>query len=137
MLLINLQTIKQKFPLWNEYFTGDSADTDLTSVVEDSESELSFYISVDTDSITAFIKLCLMNIIRKRSFDRLHGDKEFEKEPQIIRDYKKTISILEGIKDGSISLTGETTSELNSITLQTERKKFNSWFNKSNRSIEI
>lgn len=101
MTLITLDIVKSKFPLWNSYC---QTDNELTAIVNDSETIMLEYIKVTSETMTPQLILHLINIIRKRCFDTKHGDTEFESEPQILKDYKETMKLLLGYREGTTSI---------------------------------
>ncbi len=133
MSLITIAAVKSKFAVWNKYC--NDSETELQSQIDDSEGEFLFYVDVDEDTITVFLTFLLMCIIKKHCFDLLNGDKEFEHKPQIIKDYERALEILMQVKNGEISITGTSTSQSDSITMTTEEKVFDSWFNKNSGEI--
>jgi hypothetical protein len=108
MSLLTLAYVEQYFPKWGSYCLDDenTADEDILQLeIDAAEQKLAEYVDVDADTITDPLKLHTLNIIRKRCFDRQHGDVEFENKPSIIKDYEDTIKMLEGYKAGN-SLSG-------------------------------
>jgi len=126
--------VKDRFPLWKEYC--DSSVTTLQAQIDEAENEFSYYIKIEPGSITDFFKQLIFFIVRKRCFDLLNGDKEFEHYPQIIKDYEKAVAILKEIKaGGNINGTIPSTSETGSVSMKSDRKIFDDWFTKRGPDI--
>jgi hypothetical protein len=123
MSLITAAWVEEKFPLWNKYFLDENSDpseTVLTDEIANAETEYSQYVAVDEDEPTDLQKLQLLIIVKKRGFDRRHGDEEFESRPQILKDYDNLIKQLK-----------EELSDSDSITMNTKTRRFGSWFNET------
>lgn len=133
MSLIDNAFVKGKFPLWNKYFldddTGEASETVLTDEISNSEAEYSRYLVVTSDDLTDAIKLDLLIIVKKRGFDRRHGDEEFEHRPTILKDYDALMERLKGLKAGKESVTGLDISSPNVVTMTAKTRRFGSWFN--------
>lgn len=133
MSLITTTFVKTKFPQWKDYC--GIQETILQSCIDNAEAEISFYLNITASTITPFINLLLLYIVKKQCFDLLHGDKEFEHKPQILKDYEKTIATLQAIKDGALSLTGTSVTERGSIAITSDKKLFDFWF--SSKSLDL
>lgn len=135
MSLIDISVVKKKFPKWSSFC--DASESQLQNAIDDAEAEFSFYLDIDADKMTNFLRLLLMNIIRKKCFDIDNADKEFETKPGIVKDYEKTLLLLTDVKTGQISLTGSNLSGTGNITMSAGKKVFDNWFNKPSGSISI
>jgi len=96
-MLIDKEYVFKYFPLWIKFFQNDENNPDqeiLESEMELSEAEFSRYLTRTESDITAGEKVHLLNILRKRGYDRLHGDAQMEFKPQIVWDYTNTIAAL-------------------------------------------
>ena len=123
MSLITAAWVEGKFPLWNKYFldeNSDASETVLTDEIANAEAEYSQYVAVSEDEPTELQKLQLLIIVKKRGFDRRHGDEEFESRPRILKDYDDLIKQLK-----------EELSDSDSITMNTKTRRFGSWFNET------
>ena len=121
MSLITVAYVQSNFPLWDKYFldeNGDESETVLQGEIDNSEAVYSDYVSVDEDTITDLQKLQILIIVKKRGFDRRHGDEEFESRPTILKDYDALIKQLQ-----------EELMDSDNITLTAKTRRFNSWFN--------
>ena len=133
MSLITTEFVKTKFPQWEKYC--ETSEVVLQSEIDDAEAVFLFYVNVNAVSITNFLKLLLLILVKKECFDLLHGDKEFEHRPQILKDYDKALQTLQAIKDGVLSVIGTSISQSNSITMTADTKVFDTWFN--SKTIDI
>lgn len=121
MSLINLAYAKTNFPKYDKFFLdsdGEYSDTVLQNEIDLAEAEYTNYKSVAADTITDAEKLEILIILKKRGFNRLHEDEQFEIKPQIIKEYEALIKSLSEIKktSGSVSITAKT-------------RRFDTWFN--------
>jgi hypothetical protein len=102
MALIDITEVQEKFEVWEDYCTINGLDKTAEEVlqdkIDDGETELLEYLTVDEDTITAIHQRHLMNIIRYNCFRVKHGDTEFENKPQIVVDYERTIEALKQMK---------------------------------------
>lgn len=132
MSLINADYVKDKFPLWNKYFLDSDGDADeevLTDEIELAEAFYSNYLIVTEDDLTEAVKLDLLVIVKKRGFDRRHGDVEFEHRPQILKDYDALVERLDAIKNGKEATAGKSISSQNVVTMTAKPRRFETWFN--------
>lgn len=126
MPLIPIADVQTRFPRWND-FVPDEAE--LTRRVEDAEGELAAYV-VATD-LDAQTDLALIRLIKKHCFDHQHGDTEFERRPQILRDYDKAIADLERLRGGELPDPAPEASgdeEDDDEGLDSKPRRFGSWF---------
>nr|BDD47024.1 hypothetical protein 19 [Balneolaceae bacterium] len=128
MPLIEKSYIKQNFPSWDHYTAYDTVaandDDALDNQIAEAETELGQYITVTDTTITDSIKRHLFRIVVKNLFMLKHADTEFEREPAILRDYNKSIKMLEALRDGhapSAAPTPETQQEGLKITSKARR----------------
>lgn len=132
MSLLTVAYVQQYFPLWEKYFLDDEGNADenvLQDEIDLSEAELAEYLLVDEDTITDSIKRHVLNIIKYRGFNRLHGDIEFENKPQIVRDYEATIMKLTAFKNISESPAGTSVDGGNIVSITSKARRFGEWFN--------
>lgn len=97
-MLIELNTIKTHFPNWREFLQPDgplTPDDILDVIISEAEAELGEYVTVTSATITVALENHLMTIIRFRAFMLDKGNIEFEHKPQIIKEYERTLKILE------------------------------------------
>lgn len=100
--------VQEQIPEWEKYCDpiphGDTAADVLARRTQSAEDELSEYVSVDADSVTAPLRRHLVVLIRKALFSHRHGDRPFERPPEVIRDYERTLKTLALYRDGTIQL---------------------------------
>lgn len=99
-MLIDRSYVYKYFPLWSKFFVDP--DGQANPVILDNEillAELEFgdYLVRTESTITEREKIYLLNILKMRGFNRLHGDTAFETKPQIVKDYENTMKLLERI----------------------------------------
>lgn len=135
MSLITAATIKSKFPNWEHYaeFDTEADDTDaaLEKQIAEAETELADYVTVTEETIDAKIERHLLMIVKKNLFDLQHNDTEFERDPGIVADYKRTIKMLEQLRDGHRPGTPETPDDAaGKIRIRAKKRRFTpgTWF---------
>lgn len=120
MSLIDKNFVFNYFPMWEKFFVNAEGDPDqeiLDNEITGAEEEFGEYLTRTEDDVTLKEQFCILTLLRKRGFDRLHGDTAFETKPQIIKDYEATIEKLRNSRA--------------SITVTANDKKFTggNWFN--------
>ena len=135
MALITNEFVKQNFPQWEHYAEEDTvaANTEaaLTNQIALAEDELAEYVTVTEITITDSIKRHLLHISKYNLFMLKHGDTEFERDPQIVVDYKHSIKMLSDLRDGKRPASPSTPEQAaGTITLTAKKKRFGggSWF---------
>ncbi|XWN36082.1 MAG: hypothetical protein ROO71_08960 [Balneola sp.] len=135
MALIENAFVKQNFPQWEHYAEEDTVavDTDaaLTNQVSLAEDELAEYVTVTEETITDPIKRHLLHITKYNLFMLKHGDTEFERDPQIVVDYKHTIKMLTDLRDGKRPASPSAPEEaVGSINMSSKTRRFGGgdWF---------
>jgi len=126
MSLIDKDYVFKYFPLWEKFFVdpnGDPDETILESEITLAEAEFGRYVTRTAENISSAEKSDVLIILRKRGFDRLHGDTAFETKPQIIKDYEAAIT--------SLRLNAST------ISVTANEKKFTggNWFNDPSEDV--
>jgi len=132
MSFVSIEFVKNYFPLWNKFCLDENSEPQesiLRNEMNLADQRLLEFVNVTPETITEPLKLHLLNIIKKRCFDRQHGDTEFEMKPSIIRDYEDTVSTLQAIKEGKLNLSAAEVSSQNSIKLVSKPRRFGEWFN--------
>ncbi len=127
MALVTNAWVKDNFVQFNSYYIDENGvyqETILTSEIELSENKLNEYVDVDADSLTSSLKLHLLNIIKYRGFVRKHGDTEFDRDPQIVKDYNATIETLENIKSGEGKLEAREIATENTVKVTAKPRRF-------------
>ena len=108
MPILSDDYVQAQIPEWEGYTAplqpGETAETVLASRVESAEDELSEYVTVDAGSITKPLRRHLIILIRKALFTRRHGDRPFERAPEVIRDYERTLKTLALYRSGEITI---------------------------------
>lgn len=123
-MIADLYYIKKHFALWDKYFineNNEALDEILESEIELAEAEMAIYFPIAFDEANPApepIKFHLLNLVKKRGFDRRHGDTAFDNEPAIIKDYNQSIAELKRLRDSG-----------GSFRLMAKPKRFNKWFN--------
>lgn len=129
MALISLEFVKNHFPKWKEYFVDENGVPD-QRILEDeiilAEAELMNYIDSEAEEISDSLKIHLINIIRKRGYDRTNLMDSNEFFSNVVLDYNKTIAILNDLKLGKISLEKNLDDKI--ISVNNNSKKLNGWF---------
>lgn len=102
MTLIDLDTVKLKFPLWENYLTEFATESMTTSdlledIVDDAEAYMQSF-STFTAPISAGTRLHLMRIVRYFSYMKKHDSSPIKENelPTIIRDFRMTDAMLQG-----------------------------------------
>jgi hypothetical protein len=134
MPLIDKTYVKTNFEQWGSYCVDSEGlpDEDILQKEMDlSIVKFSEYLTISDTEITEPLRLHLLNIVRKRCWQRNHGDTEFKELPQILKDYNETIKTLMGIKEGTISLDPMTIGEPNNtIIIKAKPRRYSGfWFN--------
>lgn len=121
-LQTTIDYIKTHFPKWDYFFKDrdtEAADEDLLSdTIDLALALINDYIVVEEDTISASMKLHLLNIVRKMGFDLEHSAEDFDTKPSAIRDYEYTMQRLADYKskmqtpassddDSSVVITGK------------------------------
>jgi len=103
MSLILTNTVKLKFPTWDDFLSDLAEQAEVTSeemledVIADAETLFKRYVDVSTsDDMTDDYNFHLLRLIRYEAFQRKHGDSEFKEAetPRIVKDYLETIDLL-------------------------------------------
>lgn len=141
MALITKAYVKQNFPQWDFYAGQDTQaatlDEALDNKIATAEAELADYITVDATTMTPAIERHLFNIVRKHLFDLKHGDSDFERDPQIVADYKRTLQMLTDLREGdrpSAPPSPDTAQQ--GLKITSKNRRFNKWF-RDNGSHEV
>jgi len=112
--------IKENFPDWETYCTIEgselTADDFLTQAINRAVEELSDYVTIADNTLSTSQKRHFLNIVRRNCFLYKHAATDFERKPQIIRDYEDTIE--------KLKLTGQS----GDITMEAKTKRFDVWF---------
>lgn len=114
MALVTIDYIKDNFELWEEFLLAEDAavkspEDMLADKLALGEAELLEYVTVDETTITESLKRHLLNIIKYLCFLVMHGDKDFERKPQIVQDYERTLEALKRHRNSDdISITSKT-----------------------------
>lgn len=124
-MLITRQYVIDNFPLWEKFFVDEDGnpDTDLLDKeIENAEIEFSEYLNRTAETITNKEKNYLLNILKKKAFDRMHGDTVFENPPLILKTYDETIEKLKQLRS--------------KFSINANNAKFTggNWFNESEES---
>jgi hypothetical protein len=133
MNLITSQYIKDNFPQWQHYAdfdtNADSPEDALTNQIGLAEDELAEYVTVSEKSMTDSLRRHLFHIVRYNLFLLQHADTEFERKPQIIKDYERSIQMLTQLRDGQIPPDPPSLDDIAGLTkIKAKRKRFNRWF---------
>lgn len=136
MSVYTIASVKTQFPDWEKYVklvgteSAEVVDARLQQVLDDSESEMSEYMPVSSDTLTGPRILHLLNIVRKRCFDIKHGATAFETKPQIVRDYEWTRKQLEKYRAGQLEVPlGEDEEDTQKdVYMNAPGRKFDDWF---------
>ncbi len=116
--LLTPDALKTAVPDWQIYCTlpgnppPQTPDAVLTVKMDEAEDELSEYVVLDgPEELTSALRGHLIVIVRKRLFDLLHGAKPFERAPQVVQDYNRTLKTLERYQAGTLDVAqpGQTT----------------------------
>jgi len=135
MALIEIAYVKDNFPQWGDYCTGETGEPDQTILQKEIDLSIvkfSEYLNIAEADISEALKLHLLNIVRKRCWQRRQGDTEYQHPPQIVQDYNDTIKTLAGIKEGKISLSpATTTTPKDTVVITAKEKRYSNslWFN--------
>lgn len=117
--------VKDNFPRWDAFCESD--ETKLKTGMQNALLELNEYIEVtEDDLINTKIGRHFLIIAKKNCFNFKHGDREFDRDPQIIVDYNRTINLLTELSS-THSLTDDE-SETSDITMSSKTKLFDTWF---------
>ncbi|GJQ63511.1 MAG: hypothetical protein SCALA702_25640 [Melioribacteraceae bacterium] len=109
-MLITMDWLRSNFTDWGNYFLDDQnapSEDELESELLLAEAEFKRYISVTEEEMTDSLRLYLLNIIKKRGFDRLNLANSFEFKPRAVIDYENTIAELDKIRRGEIKSISE------------------------------
>jgi len=132
MSLISIEFVKTYFPLWDKFFLdsdGAPSETVLNNIIILAESKFAEYVSVTADTISAPLRLHLLNIVCAYGFNLQLGDREFESRPAILRNYDSTIEQLQKYKDGSEIPLASDNSTVPSVIITSKSRRFTAWFN--------
>jgi hypothetical protein len=126
MALITPDYVKGKFPEWETLCTRKdallTADQMLQNAIDMAETEYQEFLgTIDEDDITSTDLLHLLRIVKYNCHNFRHGDSEFKRTPQVVKDYEKTRKRLEA---GLIRGDG--------VRITSVDKKFDEWFNDDN-----
>lgn len=130
-MLITTNYVKSNFPNWSYYCSDEEKTPDqvIESEIQTASIQLSEYVTVTETTITEALKLHLFNIVRKRLFDRKHGDTEFQTKPAIVKEYEDSLKILEKYRTGEMSVTQPEAGQTNEkISFTAKPRKFGNWF---------
>ncbi len=101
MTLIDLDTVKLKFPLWENYLTefateSITVDDLLEDIVDDAEAYMQSF-STFTAPISAGDQLHLVRIVRYNAYMKKHDSTPIKdgELPTIIRDFRMTDNLLQ------------------------------------------
>ncbi|MEQ9309699.1 MAG: hypothetical protein RLN90_09605 [Balneolaceae bacterium] len=127
MASITKDYVKQNFPQWKHYADYDPVAADsnaaLDNQIANAEDELAEYIVVDESTITNSLKRHLFKIVRYNLFMLAQGDTDFERDPQIVAEYKSTIKSLVMLRDGERPVEASTVEKSKSgITLTSKTR---------------
>lgn len=127
--LITIDQVKTRFPRWADFCeptTEATADEVLHTCILLAEAELMELVAIDADTITEALRRHLMVIIKKNCFDHLHGEQTFEDaKPQIIRDYERTLELLDRYLQGAIMSPADDEPH---VTMTAKPRRFDQWF---------
>jgi phage gp36-like protein len=113
-----IDSFKTLFPLWetfcdlsdmDELTSPPEAATNFSNAVQDAIDEFNLYLDYADADMTKPLKKMLLKIVKKNCFMLRHCGEEFEKEPQIVTEYKDAIDqIRKGIVGtGNVSITAK------------------------------
>lgn len=142
MALIDIATVKDQFPRWESFVRlssaedGATVDARLQREIDNGETELLEYVDVDETTITDQLTLHLLCIIKKRCFDVKHGDTAYDRDPQIVRDYKDCIAKLERYKTGEFDIPDPDDTETDVRMTAKPRRFGGHWFNQPDYETE-
>jgi len=133
MALIDIQYVKDNFEEWEEYCTVPNSAIDpektLSRKIALAEAELLEYVTVDQQTISDSLKKHLLNLIRYQCFLIKHGDTQFEYPPAIVKDYNKSISILEKYRKGEIKFPPDPpNADKDDVRFSAKDRQFDEWF---------
>ncbi len=134
--LIDKSAVTTRFPEWQTYVqrSGESeqdAEDRLDLIIEDAEAKLQEYIDVGSETMSAPLRLHLLNVIRKRAFDVKHGNKDFDDLPQILKDYEHTLEMLDAYRAGEFEVPSaeEEDDDTNEhVRMHAKDRRFKRWF---------
>ena len=124
-MLLSTEWVKTNFLEWHQYFIdefNEPSEELLQSEMTLAEAEFSRYVKTTETDMSEFLKLQLLNIVKKRGFDRLHLSESFEFPPRVIADYEETIKTLDYINRGLLNSSGE------GKGIKVKRKTKTEWF---------
>ncbi len=131
MAYLTTEWVKERFPLWGSYFINESRTPDeeaLESEIEMAAEQMKQYVDFDEENITGPLKIHLLNIVRKRGYDREKPETENEFTISVIRDYNETIKILQLMKQGEISSPSTPEEGNERIKITSDKSDFGEWF---------
>ncbi len=131
MAYLTTEWVKERFPLWGSYFINESRTPDeeaLESEIEMAAEQMKQYVDFDEENITGPLKIHLLNIVRKRGYDREKPETENEFTISVIRDYNETIKILQLMKQGEISSPSTAEEGNERIRITSDKSEFGEWF---------
>jgi hypothetical protein len=137
MSTVTIAYIKQYFPLWNKFFLDDNntaSDTVLQNELDQAEVHLKEFINFP-EPITDQVKRYVLIITRYFGFVRRHGHEEFDKKPQIVKDYEELILMLKAFVNGQGTLTPVDTSRDGLVGIESKDRIFGEWFNDPYQNI--
>jgi len=130
--LTTAEWCQERFPGWRKFCDIDDFEgtpEDLFDIAREmAEVELLEYIDVDVSTITPALKHHLLNITKKVCFNFRHDDAQFDKQPQIVVDYEKSIAMLEQYRNGELPNAPEPGDNADTVTMSAKDRKFERWF---------
>lgn len=127
--LIYPDEVQDRWPEWETYcsvFSDKQPIDALVIAITDASIEFNELLpSVTSETITDALKRHVLHMVKKEAFDFMHGDTNFERTPQIVKDYRQTLKTLERYRTGDLTLPGDTTEH---FSMTAKRRQFNDWF---------
>jgi hypothetical protein len=121
-----IEWVKNNFTIWGNFC--DDNENKLKTAMKNALLEINEYIEVTEDQlIDTRIGRHFLIITKKNCFNYKHGDTEFERDPQIVKDYNATIELLEDLSS-TRSINEEDTEDGTNITMKARSKLFDTWF---------
>jgi len=132
MSIASEATVKSKFPQWENMCTlqGDSitAAERFTIAYDEAKSEMGLYITFSDDTATDQLNMLFTRLVRYHCFQFRHGDKHFENDPAIAKDYQAAIALLEKYQSGDLPNAEEPGDNADTITMDAKDRQFGTWF---------
>lgn len=124
-MLVNIDWVRENFTDWGTYFLDElnaPSEDELENELVLAEAEFLRYVKIEAEDMTNSMRVHLLNIIRKRAFDRLNLTASFEFTPRVIIDYETTIKYLDKIRRGEIKEIN------NNVAIKITAKEKGEWF---------